>query len=86
MGKFLLLIALCALASACMSSEERAERISASDDAACQDYGAQPGTDQYFKCRMMKDQQRQATNAALATAILSRPTPAPYVLPMPSGY
>jgi hypothetical protein len=82
----ILLIALCGSMTGCMSAEERAQRISSADDDACQSYGAQPGTTEYFQCRMMKDQQRQATSAALASAILSRPTPQPYVLPMPQGY
>ena len=82
----LLLFVLCGLASGCVSDEERAERISSSDDAACQSYGAQTGSQEYFQCRMMKDQQRQANNAALAAAILSRPTPTPNVLPMPHAY
>ena len=45
---------------------------------------AQPGTQAYFQCRMLKEQQRQANNAALAAAILNRPQP--YVLPMPQRY
>ncbi|MEJ0093835.1 MAG: hypothetical protein WDN46_10440 [Methylocella sp.] len=57
-----------------------------SDDESCISYGAEPGTQEYFQCRMMKDQQRQANNTALAAAILSRPTPAPYVLPMPQSH
>jgi hypothetical protein len=70
----------------CVSDQERAASIAASDDAQCQSFGASPGTDRYFQCRMMKDQQRQANNAALAAAIISRPQPTPYVLPMPHGY
>ena len=42
------------------------------DDMACQSYGAAPGTDAYFQCRMMKDQQRQQTNAAIVGAYLMR--------------
>jgi hypothetical protein len=78
-------LALCCLVAACVSDEERAVNIAASDDAACQDYGAKPGTSEYFQCRMMKDQNRQATRTALAAAILSRPAPTPYVLPMPGS-
>jgi hypothetical protein len=35
---------------------------------------------------MLKDQQRQANNAALAAAILNQPRPQPYELPMPQRY
>ncbi len=72
--------------SACMNAEERSAAIAASDDSACQSYGAQPGSEAYFQCRMAKDQQRQANNAAIEGMILSRPQPQPYVLPMPQHY
>jgi hypothetical protein len=67
---------------ACMSPQEQA----ASDGSACESYGAEPGTQAYFQCRMMKDQQRQANNAALAAAILSRPEPVPQTYYDPSKY
>lgn len=54
-----------------------------SDDAECQSYGAEPGTQAYIQCRMAKDQQRQQAKAALATAILSNTSP-PYTVPMPA--
>jgi len=69
--------------SSCTSPQERAAIIANADNDACVSYGAQPGTQEYFQCRMAKDQQRQANNAALASAILNRPMPQPYVLPMP---
>src|ERR1700730_7857664 len=67
----------------CASDRQIAQNTADSDDAACRSYGAQPGTQEYFQCRMAKDQQRQQTNAALASPILSRPQPQPYYLPMP---
>jgi hypothetical protein len=69
----------------CVSGEEHAAQASSADDDACENYGAQ-GSQDYVQCRTLKDQQRQANKAALASAILSRPTPQPYVLPMPHGY
>lgn len=75
-----------ALLAGCVSDEERAANIAASDDAQCQSYGASPGTDRYFHCRLIMNQQRQANNAALAAAILSRPQSTPFILPMPRGY
>ena len=80
------MLILAALCSGCMSAQERSERIAAADEDACISYGAQPGTQAYFQCRMAKDQQRQANNAALAGIILSRPQPQPYALPMPQNY
>ena len=35
------------------------------------------------QCMMAKDQQRKAAYSALAGAIISRPQPQPYMLPMP---
>ncbi len=58
----------------------------AGDDSACPSYGAEPGTQAYFQCRMMKDQQRQANNVALAAAILSWPQPVPQTNYDPSKY
>ena len=75
-----LLIFVCALLSACASEPQ------ISDADACISYGAQPGTTEYFQCRMAKDQQRQANTAAIAGILLSRPQPQPYVLPIPQRY
>lgn len=85
-NRFLSIFFLVTTCSGCMSTEERNARIAAADEDACVSYGAQPGTQEYFQCRMANDQQRQANNAALAAAILSRPQPQPYVLPMPHNY
>jgi hypothetical protein len=76
-------IGLLLVLTACATAPQpTAEQV---DDAQCRSYGAQPGTQAYFQCRMAKDQQRQQATAALAGAILSRPQPQPYVLPMPGG-
>lgn len=51
--------------SGCASREE----IAAADDADCAAYGAQPGSQAYFQCRMMKDQQHNADAARRSAAI-----------------
>jgi hypothetical protein len=56
------------------TAEDRAIQANAADDAACQSYGAQPGSQAYFQCRMLKDQQRQANDAAIRAAVI------PYLL------
>jgi hypothetical protein len=55
MRRLLFIGSVSALLSGCMSAQEQAAAINAGDDAACQSYGAQPGTQPYFQCRMMKD-------------------------------
>jgi hypothetical protein len=76
-------IGLLLVLTACATAPQpTAEQV---DDAQCRSYGAQPGTQAYFQCRMAKDQHPQQATAALAGAILSRPQPQPYVLPMPGG-
>ena len=67
-------------------SQERSAAVAASDESACKCYACAPGTEAYFQCRMMKDQQRQANNAALAGAILSRPQPVAQTYYDPSKY
>ena len=58
------------------------QQVAAGDDAECRSYGAAPGTDAYFNCRMAKDRQRQQNRAALAAALISSPPPQPvYVSP-----
>jgi hypothetical protein len=80
------ILVLAGLCAGCMSAEERNANIAASDDATCQSYGAQPGSQAYFQCRMTRDQQRQANNIAIAQMWLNRPQPQPYVLPAPQQY
>jgi hypothetical protein len=79
-----LIVAIAVLAASCGINQQIRQNIAASDDAECRSYGAQPGTEAYFQCRMAKDQQRQQNDAALAAAILARPQPQPYYLPMPA--
>lgn len=83
MPRVLLAIMLASCLSACATGPTPAQ-IAAADDASCQSYGASPGSDAYYQCRMAKDQQRQQARAALAAAILSRPAPQPYYLPPPA--
>lgn len=74
----LILVALgCLFAAGCNQQPQL------SDADECISYGAKPGTQEYFQCRMAKDQQRQSNDAMLAGMILSRPQPQPYVVPMP---
>jgi hypothetical protein len=53
------------LLSGCASRQE----IAAADDNDCASYGAQPGSQAYFQCRMMKDQQHNADAARRSAAI-----------------
>ena len=72
-------IAFCMLASGCISDAERAEAMAESDHVACVSSGENPGgSPGYLRCRLLRDRQRQATDAALAGIVLSRPQPQPY--------
>lgn len=44
----------CLMLTACAS----AQQLAANDDATCQSFGAPPGTQAYFDCRMNLDQRR----------------------------
>jgi hypothetical protein len=57
--KFACLIALAAALGGCASVEEEAASYAPADDAACRDYGAQPGTSAYYSCRMSKNRDHQ---------------------------
>jgi len=61
------------------------EQTSASDDAKCQSYGAAPGTQPYFQCRLAIDQQREQSRGGLASAITSQPA-APLTLQSTPAY
>ena len=74
------------VAAASLSGCVTAQDIAANDDDSCRSYGADPGSQAYFQCRMAKDQQRQANEAALLGAYMSRPQPQPYMLPMPQQH
>lgn len=51
----MLIGAACVMLGGCITPEQLAVR----DDATCQSYGAQPGTDRYTNCRLQVAQQRQ---------------------------
>jgi hypothetical protein len=64
-------LAITAILQGCVSAEKReAEaraqraRIATEEDAQCRSYGAQPGTQPYFQCRLTLHQQRTALAAA----------------------
>ena len=51
----MLLVLLAGILSGCASEEQikaRKAAIAAAEDAKCRSYGAQPGTEVYFQCRM----------------------------------
>jgi Tfp pilus assembly protein PilV len=63
------------------------QEIAQNDDATCRSYGAQPGTDTYYQCRMSRDQQRDQAKAAFLSAYMAnqnRPQPQPYYMPAPA--
>jgi hypothetical protein len=49
-----LIFGLCLFVGGCASRAE----VAAGDDALCQSYGAQPGSDAYVQCRMEQDGRR----------------------------
>lgn len=51
--------------SGCASRED----IAMADDNDCASYGASPGSQAYFQCRIMKDQQHNADAARRSAAI-----------------
>lgn len=82
-----LLLGSCAgspMRTAMMSPEERAKE----DDTKCRDFGATPGTQAYFDCRMRLDERRahmmaEARRQAASTPIVMSPPPQ---VPDLSGY
>jgi hypothetical protein len=50
-----LFVALCG----CMTAEQRQARIDAAEDAQCRQYGAQPGTQTYYQCRMALNERQK---------------------------
>lgn len=58
-----ILIGISSAVSGCVTTEELATQ----DNNECHSYGAETGTNNYFQCRMLKDQQHiQQRAAALA--------------------
>lgn len=73
MTKIIMVLAAALALAGCVTDAQREAMIANADDGSCQSYGAAPGTQAYFQCRMMKDQQRQAIqaqNAQVAAAFL----------------
>lgn len=64
-------ILLAFLLAGCASRQE----LAADDDATCQSYGVQPGSQAYVQCRMQRDGIRQQGNEARRAAILAQPMP-----------
>ena len=56
------LIVLALALSGCVTDAERAAQA-ASDDKDCRSYGAQPGTSEYYQCRMAKSERRDVINS-----------------------
>lgn len=54
----------CGIIESTAGCATRVARREAADDAKCQGYGAQPGTDVYVQCRIGLDQIRATTEAA----------------------
>lgn len=62
-------------------SQAAAAAMAANDDAKCQSYGLQPGSEGYAQCRMNLDNQRAQMAAALAPRVFI-PLPALPAAPM----
>ena len=62
------LIAMAALLGGCDLIAQRQAYLAAQDDARCQSYGAQPGSDAYVNCRSQMHTQRQVARAARSPA------------------
>ena len=45
--------------SGCVTAQEMAAQVAAADDGDCRSYGAEPGSQTYFQCRMTKSQQHE---------------------------
>ena len=77
MRKLTCLLALPLCLSACASHFQR------TDDQTCRSYGAEPGTQVYVQCRMLREAQRQAVISSMADdikaagAAFARPSPSP---------
>jgi hypothetical protein len=75
-----LLLGACAgspMRAAMTSPEERAKE----EDAKCRDFGATPGTQAYFDCRMRLDERRAQMMADYRRDLASAPMPAPQPAP-----
>jgi uncharacterized membrane protein len=70
MFRALFLAATAAALAGCASSETSAQATFRADDAKCKSYGAEPGTDDYVRCRLAIDLQK--ANAERAAVLLTR--------------
>jgi hypothetical protein len=52
----------------CVTAEQMAAQNERADDTACKSYGAAPGTDAYYQCRITKDQTRVYVQTVQAEA------------------
>ncbi|GAC1328885.1 MAG: hypothetical protein NVSMB26_04610 [Beijerinckiaceae bacterium] len=76
-------ILFCLFLAGCGASREQIEyarqdaidRAVNEDDKLCQSYGAAKGSEQYVRCRMQRDSERQANDRAIAAAIIMQPRP-----------
>jgi hypothetical protein len=73
MSRLVATVAVCILTAGCLNDQQFAAQIPVSDDVACQSYGAKPGSEAYFRCRVAKNQQRQVVAAVIAAALLGQP-------------
>jgi hypothetical protein len=63
-SRFLLVVAVTFSLGGCLTAEEQAQKIAASDDAACRDAGTKPGTPAYTKCREDVSERRHMSQMA----------------------
>lgn len=61
--KAVLIVGLALLLTGCLNTREQ---LAKQDDADCRAYGAKPGTQEYFQCRMAKDRNNSIAEAATA--------------------
>jgi hypothetical protein len=70
MFRVLFLAATAAALAGCAGSEPATQATFRADDAKCKSYGAEPGTDDYVRCRLAIDLQK--ANAERAAVSLPR--------------
>jgi hypothetical protein len=64
-SRLLLIVAVTLPMGACLTADDHAREIAASDDAACRGAGTKPGTPAYAKCLEDRSNQRQMTDMAM---------------------
>jgi len=69
-GAILLALSVTYILAGCASPAERAAQLQAREQATCERYGFQPGTDSFAQCMMQIDQANQNRRAALAAAYM----------------